>query len=96
MRRVRLRNDAQVTDSVYSRALRKAAELIGGREELARILQVPPAEIERWIADEAKPPREIFLRIVDIILDETSAGGPDDSSETPRGRDAAGPTRYID
>ena len=95
MRRVRLRNDARVTDSVYSRALRKAAELIGGREQLARILQVPPAQIELWIADEAKPPREIFLRIVDIILDET-ASGQDEPAEPPPGRDAAGPSRYLD
>ena len=92
-----LRNDADVTAaSVYSRALAKAAELVGGRAELARVLQVPLAEVERWMADEAKPTREVFLRVVDIILDETSAGGADDVSGTPPGRDAAGPNRYID
>ena len=85
-----------MTPSVYSRALAKAAELVGGRAQLAQVLQVPSAEIDRWIADEAKPPREIFLRIVDIILDETSASGDGDSGEPPRGRDAAGPNRYID
>lgn len=91
-----LRNDACVTAaSVYSRALLKAAELLGGRDQLARILQVPGAEIDRWIADEAKPPREMFLRVVDIILDETAAGGGDDAGPPP-GRDAAGPNRYID
>src|SRR3954462_2732021 len=64
-----LRNDAPVTAiSVYSRALLKAAELLGGRNELAQVLQVPAAQIEKWIADETKPPREIFLRVVDIIL----------------------------
>jgi hypothetical protein len=88
-------NHARVTPSVYSRALMKAAELVGGRAQLAQVLQVPRAEIDQWIADEAKPPREIFLRIVDIILDET-AGGDGDSGEPPPGRDAAGPTRYID
>jgi hypothetical protein len=92
----RLRNDLRVTAaSVYSRALAKAAELVGGRAELAKTLQIPLAEIERWLVDEGKPPREIFLRIVDIILDETSAGSADDTSEPPRGRDAA-PTRYIE
>lgn len=95
MPRVRLRNDARVTDSVYSRALRKAAELIGGREPLAKILQVSQAQIEVWIADEAKPPRETFLRIVDIILEET-ASGLDEPAEPPPGRDAAGPSRYLD
>lgn len=91
-----MRNHACVTvASVYSRALLKAAELLGGRAELARVLQVPQASVDLWIADEAKPAREVFLRIVDIILDETAAGA-DDSSETPRGRNAAGPSRYLD
>ena len=66
--------------SVYSRAVRKAAEQLGGREKLSRTLQVPLAEIEKWIADEAKPPREIFLRVVDLILDELP---PADSSDPP-------------
>lgn len=92
----RLSNHPRVTVSVYSRALLKAAELLGGRAELAQVLQVSQAELERWVADEQKPPREIFLRVVDIILDETSPAGPDDTSETPRGRDAAGPSRYLD
>lgn len=74
----------------------KAAELLGGRADLAKALQVPAAEIERWIADEAKPPRDTFLRIVDIILDETNAGGADDTGGPPPGRDAAGPNRYVD
>jgi hypothetical protein len=92
-----LRNDAFVTAiSVYSRALLKAAELLGGRDELAQVLQVPAAEIEKWIADDGKPPREVFLRVVDIILDETSAGGTDDTSGPLPDRDAAGPTRYVD
>ena len=81
--------------SVYSRALLKAAELLGGRSELAKKLQVPIAELDSWIAEEAKPSREIFLRIVDIILDETSAGGAD-PSEPPPERDASGPNRYVD
>jgi len=96
VRFARLRNDARVTaSSVYSRALLKAAELVGGRAQLAKVLQVPTAEIDRWIVDEGKPPRELFLRVVDIILDETAAGGSDDASPPP-GRDAAGPTRYLD
>ena len=87
--------------TVYSRAVRKAAELVGGREKLARALQVPLAEIEKWIADKGKPPREIFLRIVDLILDETgpAPGGESagESQEPPPSRDAAGSSqRYLD
>ena len=68
--------------TVYSRAVRKAAELVGGREKLARALQVPLAEIEKWIADKGKPPREIFLRVVDLIIDDAGvadASGPADA-----------------
>jgi hypothetical protein len=76
--------------------MQKAAELLGGRDELAKALQVPSSEIEKWIAEQSKPPREIFLRVVDIILDETAAGAADDSPEAPPGREAAGPSRYVD
>jgi len=72
--------------SVYSRAVRKAAELAGGREALARMLQVAVADIEQWILGERRPPREVFLRIVDFLI-EDSAGS--DSGEPPAGRDAA-------
>jgi len=85
-----------VTASIYSRALLKAAELLGGRAELARALQVALADIDRWIVGDSKPPRETFLRVVDIILDETGGGGADDTSGPPHGRDASGPNRYVD
>jgi hypothetical protein len=77
--------------------VRKAAEVLGGREQLARTLQVPLAEVEKWIADKGKPPREIFLRIVDLILDETGPANAGESQEPPPSRDAAGSSqRYLD
>jgi hypothetical protein len=83
--------------SVYSRALIRAAELLGGRDKLAKILQIPASDIENWIAERGKPPREIFLRIVDLILDETAASGGEDGQEPPPSREAAGPSRrYLD
>lgn len=60
-----------MSGSVYSRTLRRAAELMGGRRQLARYLYVPMAELERWIADEATPPTGIFLKTVDFIIEET-------------------------
>jgi hypothetical protein len=83
--------------SVYSRALTRAAELVGGRDKLAKLLQVSTAELDKWIADRAKPPREIFLRIVDLILDETAQASGGDAAEPPPSRDAAGSSRhYLD
>jgi hypothetical protein len=74
--------------SVYSRAVRKAAETIGGREALARALQVPLADVEKWILGEKKPPRDLFLRVVDLLIEDSA--GSDSPGEPPVGRDAAG------
>lgn len=83
--------------SVYSRAFSRAAELVGGREKLEKILHVPAAELDRWIADRAKPPRDIFLRVVDLILDETAPAEGSGAQEPPASRDAAGSSkRYLD
>jgi len=54
---------------VQLRAMRKAAELAGGSDKLARVLQVPVEEIEKWIAGDGQPPRDVFLRVVDLILE---------------------------
>ena len=97
MRVVHLRNHSAVASSVYSRALQKAAELVGGREKLAQMLHVPRGDIDRWIADQTKPPREVFLRIVDLILDETTPADARDPQEPPPTREASDPSgRYLD
>jgi hypothetical protein len=79
---------------VYSRALLRASELVGGRDKLARVLSVPRPEIDKWIAGEAKPPREVFLRVVDLILDETAPATGSDAQEPPP-RDAAGSSEHY-
>jgi hypothetical protein len=81
-----------VAASVYSRAVQKAADLLGGRDRLAKVLLVPVTEIEKWIADEARPPREVFLRVVDIVLDEAAPSGASEPFDPAPPRDcAAGP-----
>jgi hypothetical protein len=86
-------NDCPMASSVYSRTLQKAADLIGGRKKLARVLRVPTKDLEAWIADEAKPPLNVFLRVVDLIIDETGPASESDSGDAPPPRDAAGTTR---
>ena len=76
--------------SVYSRAIQKAADLLGGRDRLAKVLLVPAAQIDAWIADKAKPPREVFLRVVDIVLDEGIAPGAGGALDPEPPRDCAG------
>jgi hypothetical protein len=90
VRAAQLRNDSRVTASVYSRALLRAAELVGGREQLANVLRVSKGELDKWIAGEAKPPREVFLRVVDLILDETAVVGGASEGQEPPPHDAAG------
>jgi hypothetical protein len=62
-----------VSPSVHSRAVRKAAELIGGRQELADRLNLARPDIDAWIADDRRPTLAELLRIVEVILDESEA-----------------------
>lgn len=77
--------------SVYSRTLQKAAELLGSRAKLCRVLQVPAAELQKWIDDKAAPPLGVFLRAVDLIIDETPppAAAGSEPADPPAPRDAA-------
>jgi hypothetical protein len=60
-----------VATSIHSRALQKAAELLGGQARLCRHLQVPSEVLQAWIEDRAVPPQALFLRVVDVILERT-------------------------
>jgi DNA-binding transcriptional regulator YdaS (Cro superfamily) len=55
--------------TVYSRTLQRAAELVGGPQELARRLGIFPSQLLPWLADTSTPPTEIFLKAVDIVGD---------------------------
>jgi hypothetical protein len=78
-----------VASSVYSRTLQKAAELVGGRAKLCRALRVPAAELDAWIEDKSTPPLGIFLRAVDLLIDESPAPGESDPGEPPAPRDCS-------
>jgi hypothetical protein len=75
--------------SVYSRTLQKAAELLGGRAKLCRHLRVPSEDLQKWIDDKAVPPQGIFLRAVDVIIDETPAPAESDPGDPPSPRDCS-------
>ena len=80
-----------MVDKVYSRTFAKAVELIGGRRELARELRVPLADLDRWISGNAKPPLQIFLKAIDLVLDETAPqGGLSEPGESAPPREGAG------
>lgn len=54
---------------VHAKALQRAASIVGGEETLRAALQAEPALFERWKKGEEEMPQEVFLRIVDIIVD---------------------------
>lgn len=58
--------------SVYSRTMQKAAQLAGGEKKLARYLRVPMADLLKWMAGQDTPPTQVFLKAVDLVLEETS------------------------
>jgi hypothetical protein len=81
---------ANNASSIYSRALQRAAELLGGRDKLAKYLDADSADVQKWISGAVRPPQGIFLRVVDFIIDETSpAQGDDGAGEAPSQSDCA-------
>jgi hypothetical protein len=57
-------------EQTYRAALAHAAGLLGGARELAQRLQVPMSDLTRWLAGQGKPSIGVFLRVVDILIEE--------------------------
>ena len=57
---------------VHAKALRRAAEILGGTDKLRDYLQVPLSQLELWLSGAERPPVDVFLRAVDLI-----SGTPD-------------------
>ena len=53
--------------TVYGRALRRAADILGGKDALRARLHVPIRQLEQWLDGTAMPPTDVFLSAVDII-----------------------------
>ncbi|HXJ52852.1 MAG TPA: YdaS family helix-turn-helix protein [Burkholderiales bacterium] len=56
--------------SVHTRSLQRAAELVGGVDTLAHRLNVSPEKLEYWLSGVLPVPTEVFLALVDLILEE--------------------------
>jgi DNA-binding transcriptional regulator YdaS (Cro superfamily) len=54
---------------VYIRTLKRAAEIVGGEEELARRLKVTPTHLTLWIRGVVSPPSDVFLQAADIVTE---------------------------
>lgn len=59
---------------LHARVLRKAADQLGGLGALSAYLKVPTPELYQWMRGHEQPPVGVFLKAVDLILDEPLAG----------------------
>jgi hypothetical protein len=53
------------------RMIARAAELLGGEEQLARHLGVSTTRLFLWSAGAEKPPLSAFLRLADVLIDSS-------------------------
>jgi hypothetical protein len=58
--------------SLRTKALQVALHLVGSERALSRRLQVPAADLSKWLRGEADPPQSIFLRTVDLLVEQSS------------------------
>jgi hypothetical protein len=61
--------------SVYARTLHRACLVVGGMQPLAKRLEVPEADLQRWVRGEEQPPEHVFLASVEIVLLHAGAAG---------------------
>ena len=54
---------------IHERALRRAAKILGGEEQLRTYLGASEVDLSAW-AGQGELPRKVFLRLVDLITEE--------------------------
>jgi len=73
--------------TIQVRTLQRAADLVGGEEELAHRLEVVPSHLALWISETVSPPDDVFLKAADIVTGHslrqlaTISKKPPDASE---------------
>lgn len=55
---------------LHVKTLKRAAEIVGGEEQLALKLKVTPSHLALWLEGLAAPPGDVFLRAVDLVTDD--------------------------
>lgn len=61
-----------------ARLLRRACDIVGGRERLAGRLDVEIHALEFWMSGRATPPDRVFLSVVDMVLEDDIARATQD------------------
>jgi CheY-like chemotaxis protein len=68
--RRRVEDAVEQQEQTYRAALAHAAGVLGGARQLGDRLQVPMSDLTRWLAGKGKPSIGVFLRVVDILIEE--------------------------
>jgi hypothetical protein len=55
--------------TVYSRALVRAAQILGSTEALRAHLNVSMSGLALWMQGYARPPDHVFIRVVDLLAE---------------------------
>jgi hypothetical protein len=69
-----------VDDTVRSRAVEKAAQILGGEEKLADRLGLSPSTVRLLMDGKLPVPQHVFLQVVDIISADDD-GSPNGKSK---------------
>jgi hypothetical protein len=56
-------------DLLGASVLRRASSLLGGTPQLRKYLKVSALSLSVWMAGAEPPPRDVFLKAVDVIAD---------------------------
>lgn len=54
--------------TLFERTLKRALDIVGSEQRLARRLRVPLNDLQSWLTGEEKPPTTAFLTAVDIVV----------------------------
>jgi hypothetical protein len=64
-----------MADTIYTRALSRAAEIQGSTQALASLLRVPENTLLRWMAGRAQMPLQAFLNLIELLVKHEETGG---------------------
>ena len=70
MRAAPIGSSLAVAFSVKTKALQIAARKLGGPRKLRDYLRMPTADVVSWLSGIEEPPGPVFLRALELILDD--------------------------
>ena len=69
---------------LQSTLLRRAAQITGGYSQLCEYLGVSEARLRLWLAGSVRLPDPVFLKAVDLVLQDDIARAAHDRRQRPR------------